>query len=151
MVQPFTYGTNVGEHVHDGWVVASASIGDANILPKLERKSGYGHVSYDLTDSTKVYADALYSYSTAFADQLYNTDTGNLTIRRDNVFLPQSVRNIMQANNPQTFQMGRLDTEAGVFNTDVTMKVQRYAVGAEGTVFGGLELGRVRAVRSQQL
>jgi len=136
VVQPFTYGTNVGSTFMTGGGGISV-IGDANILPKLERKSGYGHVSYDLTDSTKVYADALYSYATAFADQLYNTDTGNLTIRRDNVFLPTSVRNIMQTNNLQTFQMGRLDTEAGVFNTDVTMKVQRYAVGAEGTMFGG--------------
>jgi len=131
----FPYGTNVGSTFMTGGGGVSV-IGDANILPELERGSAYSHVSFDVTDSTKIYADALYSHATAFADQLYNTDTGNLTIRRDNAFLPQSVRNIMIANNLQTFQMGRLDTEAGVFNTDVTMKVQRYALGAQGDITG---------------
>jgi iron complex outermembrane recepter protein len=136
VVRPFAYGTNVGSTFMTGGGGVSV-IGDANILPELERGSGYGHVSYDISDSTKVYVDALYSRATAFADQLFNTDTGNLTIRRENAFLPQSVRDIMVANNNlQTFQMGRLDTEAGVFDTDVTMQVQRYAAGAEGTFFG---------------
>jgi outer membrane receptor protein involved in Fe transport len=136
VVRPFAYGTNVGSTFMTGGGGISI-IGDANILPELERGSGYAHVDFELNDSAKLYADALYSHATAFADQLYNTDTGNLTIRRDNAFLPQSVRNIMVANNLQTFQMGRLDTEAGVFNTDVTTKVQRYALGAEGTMFDG--------------
>jgi iron complex outermembrane receptor protein len=137
VVRPFVYGTNVGSTFMTGGGGVSV-IGDANILPELERGSGYGRVTYDLTDSSKVYVDALYSRATAFADQLFNTDTGNLTIRRDNAFLPQTIRDILAANpSVQTFQMGRLDTEAGVFNTDVTMKVQRYALGAEGTAFDG--------------
>jgi iron complex outermembrane receptor protein len=135
VVQPFAYGTNVGSTFMTGGGGVSV-IGDANILPELERASGYGHVSYDISDSTNVYVDALYSRATAYADQLFNTDTGNLTIRRENVFLPQSVRDIMVANNLPTFQMGRLDTEAGVFDTDVTMQVQRYAAGVEGTFLG---------------
>ena len=136
VVRPFVYGTNVGSTFMTGGGGVSV-IGDANILPELERSSGYGHVTYDFTDSTSMYVDALYSRATAFADQLFNTDTGNLTIRRENAFLPQSVRDIMVANNLQTFQMGRLDTEAGVFDTDVTMEVQRYAVGLQGTFLGG--------------
>jgi outer membrane receptor protein involved in Fe transport len=134
--RPFQYGTNVGSTFMTGGGGVSV-IGDANILPELERGSAYGHVSYDVTDDTKVYFDAIYSHATAFADQLPNTDTGNLTIKQDNAFLPQSVRDIMIAKNLPTFQMGRLDGEAGVFTTDVTMKVQRYALGAQGTFFDG--------------
>jgi iron complex outermembrane recepter protein len=134
VVAPFLYGTNVGSTFMTGGGGISV-MGDANILPELERGSGYGHANFDLTDSASVYFDALFSRATAFADQLPNTDTGNLTIRRDNAFLPQQIRDIMAANNLQTFQMGRLDGEAGVFNTDVTTKVQRYAIGAKGTVF----------------
>ena len=132
--RPFAYGANVGSTFMTGGGGVSV-IGDANILPELERTSAYSHVSYDVTDSTKVYVDALYSHATAFADQLYNTDTGNLTIRRENAYLPQSVRTIMATNNLPTFLMGRLDTEAGVFNTDVTMQVKRYALGAQGSFF----------------
>lgn len=134
-VAPFEYGENVGGTFMTGGGGISV-MGDANILPELERGSGYGHVKYDLNDSTSVYVDALFSRATAFADQLFNTDTGNLTIQRDNAFLPQEIRDILVDHGLTSFKMGRLDTEAGVFSTDVTTKVQRYAVGAEGNVFG---------------
>ena len=134
-VAPFEYGENVGGTFMTGGGGISI-MGDANILPKLERGSGYGHVKYDLNDSASVYVDALFSRATAFADQLYNTDTGNLTIQSDNAFLPQQIRDILEDHGLTSFRMGRLDTEAGVFDTDVTTKVQRYAVGAEGNVFG---------------
>ncbi len=131
-VAPFVYGTNVEATFMTGGGGQSI-MGDANIMPVLQRTSAFGHVSYDVNDTTNVYVDALVSRSLAFADQLVNTDTGNLTIRRDNVFLPQQIRTILAANgNPATFQMGRLDSEAGVFYTDVTTKVQRYTVGIDG-------------------
>lgn len=134
-VAPFVYGQNVGGTFMTGGGGVSI-MGEANIMPKLERGSGYGHVKYDLNDSASVYVDALFSRATAFADQTPNVDTGNLTIRADNAFLPQQIRDILAENNLTSFQMGRLDTEAGVFNTDVTTQVQRYAVGAEGRMFG---------------
>lgn len=134
-VAPFVYGTNVGGTFMTGGGGISV-MGDANILPELERTSAYTHVTYALNDSASLYADALFSRATAFADQLPNTDTGNLTIRSDNAFLPQQIRDILAANHLTSFKMGRLDTEAGVFATDVTTKVQRYAVGAKGSVFG---------------
>lgn len=140
-VAPFVYGANVGATFMTGGGGQSI-MGDANIMPILERTSLFGHVSYDLTESTELYVDALISRSLAYADQLVNTDTGNLTIRSDNVFLPQQIRNILAANgNPATFQMGRLDTEAGVFYTDVATKVQRYTIGLDGTMFGDWNWG----------
>ena len=140
-VAPFVYGTNVGATFMTGGGGQSI-MGDANIMPVLERTTAFSHVSYDLSDTTNVYVDALISRSLAYADQLVNTDTGNLTIRRDNVFLPQQIRNILAANgNPATFQMGRLDSEAGVFDTNVTTKVQRYTVGVDGTMFGDWNWG----------
>jgi outer membrane receptor protein involved in Fe transport len=134
-VAPFVYGTNVGATFMTGGGGQSI-MGDANIMPVLQRTSGFGHVSYDINDATEVYFDALVSRSLGFADQLVNTDTGNLTIRRDNVFLPQQIRTILAANgNPATFQIGRLDSEAGIFGTNVNTKVQRYTAGIEGRMF----------------
>jgi outer membrane receptor protein involved in Fe transport len=131
-VAPFVYGTNVGGTFMTGGGGQSV-MGDANIMPVLQRTTGFSHLSYDVSDTTKVYVDALVSRSLAYADQLVNTDTGNLTIRRDNVFLPQQIRTILAANgNPATFQIGRLDSEAGVFNTNVNTKVQRYTAGIDG-------------------
>ncbi len=46
------------------------------------------------------------------------------------------MRTILAANpGIASFNIGRLDTEAGVFGTDVDMKVRRYAVGAKGSFF----------------
>ena len=131
--RPFVYGTNVGSTFMTGGGGVSV-IGDANILPELERTTGYSHVNYDVTDYTRIYVDALFSHATAFGDQTYNTDAGTLVIQRDNAYLPQSIRTILAANpTVQRFNIGRLDTEAGVFNTDVDMKVRRYALGAKGS------------------
>jgi iron complex outermembrane receptor protein len=139
-VAPFVYGTNVGATFMTGGGGQSI-MGDANIMPQLERTTGFAHASYDLTDTTRIYVDGLVSRSLAYADQLVNTDTGNLTIRSDNVFLPQQIRDILSANNLTSFQMGRLDSEAGVFDTDVATKVQRYTVGIDGTMFGDWNWG----------
>ena len=134
-VAPFVYGTNVGATFMTGGGGQSV-MGDANIMPVLQRTTGFSHASYEINDTTKVYVDALVSRSLAFADQLPNTDTGNLTIRRDNVFLPQQIRTILAANgNPASFQIGRLDGEAGVFSTNVNTKVQRYTLGIDGKMF----------------
>jgi len=134
-VAPFTYGSNVGSTFMTGGGGISV-MGDANILPVLDRESAYSHVTYDLTDTTRVFFDALWSHGTAYADQLNNFDTGNLTIHSDNAYLPLQIKNILTANKLSTFQMGRLDTEAGVFATHVLTQVQRYSVGMQGSLVG---------------
>ena len=135
VVAPFAYGTNVGSTFMTGGGGISV-MPYANILPELDRRSAYSHVTYDLTDTTKVFVDALWSHGTAYADQLNNFDTGNLTLHNDNAFLPLQIKNILAANKLSTFQIGRLDTEAGVFATHVLTQVQRYSVGIQGSLFG---------------
>jgi len=133
--RPFAYGSNVGGTFMTGGGGVSV-IGDANILPELERTSAYSHLNFDVTDYTRVYVDALFSHATAFGDQTFNTDAGTLNIKKDNAYLPQSVKTILAANpSIASFNIGRLDTEAGVFGTDVDVKVRRYAVGARGSFF----------------
>jgi len=136
VVAPFVYGTHVGSTFMTGGGGISV-MGDANILPVLNRDSAYSHVTYDLTDTTKVFFDAMWSHATAYADQLDNFDTGNLTIHSDNAYLPLQIKNILAANKLSTFQIGRLDTEAGVFATHVLTQVQRYSAGIQGSLFGG--------------
>lgn len=135
-VLPFNYGTNIGNTYMTGGDGASLS-STSNILPELERYSGYGRVTFDLTGDISLYADALYSRADIFSDGTTATDNGNIAIRRDNAFLPAQIRNILVANNLQSFNIGRVAGEDGAFTNVVQSEVQRYGFGAEGKIGTG--------------
>jgi hypothetical protein len=57
----------------------------ASQSPALERQNAYTRLTYDLTDSTNVYAEALYAHSTASIIATPNYDLFGVTIQRTNV------------------------------------------------------------------
>jgi outer membrane receptor protein involved in Fe transport len=128
-VQPFAYGTNVGTTFMTGGGGATP-MATANITPRYTRYSGFGKATFDVSEATSVYADVLWARSEAYADQLENPDPGNLVIRRDNAFLPTSVRNLIPAGG--TLTIGRLNGEDGIFSTETVTTVRRYGFGASG-------------------
>jgi outer membrane receptor protein involved in Fe transport len=132
-VLPFNYGTNVGTTFMTGGDGATP-MATANISPRYTRYSGFGKATFDVDGNTSIYADVLWARSEAYADQLENPDPGNLVIRRDNAFLPASIRNLIPVGSNLT--IGRLNSEDGVFATATTTTVRRYGFGAEGR-FGG--------------
>jgi len=132
-VLPFALGTNVGTTYMTGGDGATLSP-TSNILPELERITGFGRVSFDVSDAVTVYADALYSRADIFSDGTTATDNGNITIRRDNAFLPDQIADILDANAQTSFRIGRIGGEEGAFVNDVNNTVQRYGVGARGSI-----------------
>ncbi len=98
-----------------------------------ERDSVFLRTSYELTDSTSVYGEMLYSDSlstnpaTAFAFRL-----GNITINRDNPFIPQSVQDQMDANGITSFRMGSVNGDGGNIQFQSQRKMTRFVLGAEG-------------------
>jgi len=131
-VLPFNYGTSVGTQFMiggDGGTMA----GDANVLPELGRKAAFTRATFDVTDTIKVYADALYADIDAFSDSAYvASNRAPLSISINNAFLPQVVRDRMAADGAKTFSMGRIVVEEGKSNTTVDNKVQRYGLGVKG-------------------
>ncbi|PKP92177.1 MAG: TonB-dependent receptor [Alphaproteobacteria bacterium HGW-Alphaproteobacteria-16] len=132
-VLPFNYGTTIGNVYMSGGDGASLSA-TSNILPVLERVSGYGRITFDISDDISIYADALVSRADIFSDGTTATDNGNLPIRQDNAFLPASIRNIMIANNIPSFNLGRVAGEDGAFTNTVDNTVQRYGFGIDGKI-----------------
>jgi outer membrane receptor protein involved in Fe transport len=128
---PFVRGTNVGSTYMTGGDGASLSA-NSNILPVLERVSGYGRVTYDISDAISIYADALYSRADIFSDGTTATDNGNLVIRRDDAFLPAEIRNILVTNNLASFSIGRVAGEDGAFFNAIENTIQRYGFGIDG-------------------
>lgn len=132
-VLPFNYGTTVGNVYMSGGDGASLSA-TSNILPVLERMSGYGRITFDVSDDISVYADALVSRADIFSDGTTATDNGTILIRRDNAFLPSTIRDIMIANNLNDFRIGRVAGEDGAFTNSVDNTVQRYGFGVDGKI-----------------
>ena len=130
-VLPFNYGTLVGATYMvggDGDVMAP----QANIFPEIERVTGFGRATFDLTENVSLYADALVSKIDIFSDGATGANRGNLRIRRDNAFLPQQIGDILDDNAETSFLMGRIAQEEGAYFNQVDSTVQRYGFGASG-------------------
>ena len=128
---PFNYGTNVGGAFMTGGDGAQVTDG-GNILPRIERITGYGGWRFEATDNVTIFADFLYSRVNVLSDLTPNPDNGSITIRSDNAFLPNSVRTAMAAAGLTSFAMGRMNFEDGKSLFDNATTARRLTFGAEG-------------------
>lgn len=131
--QPFVYGTPVNTTFMLGG--GGVSIEDeGNLLPSITRYSGYGRVSFDVSDNITLWSDMLWSHVEVKSDLAPNYDLGTLTIQRDNAFLPASIRTTMIANGINSFAFGRMNLEDGYSQNNSKARAMRYAAGAEGKI-----------------
>ena len=128
----FNYGTLVGTLFQSGG--SGGYLDTANLVSPLQRNSFTTRLGYDVTPELRLFAEVNYAYSRTFYDIIEKYDPNTLTIRRDNAFLPASIRNIMVANNINTFTMGRVNTELGPDWDEGTYTTRRYVVGADGAL-----------------
>jgi outer membrane receptor protein involved in Fe transport len=90
---------------------------------------------YDATDKVQLFARFSGGVSNVGGASQEPRDRGNLVIRRDNAFLPQSVRDLMLANNLQTITIGRVSNDIGKIRLDRDDEVYE-AVGGVTAHFG---------------
>lgn len=133
---PFNYGTNIGGTYMTGGDGAS-QVDNGNLLPEIERFTGYGGLRFDVTDSVTFFADFLYSRVNVLSDLSPNRDDRGITIRTDNAFLPNSVRDAMAAAGLTTVALGRMNMEDQISVFDNTTQVRRWTFGLEGTFGDG--------------
>lgn len=131
---PFTYGTNVTATAMDGGDGIPSS-GPAVLESPIKRHSGMGKLTYDITPGLTAFVDFGYAYTRVKTGSNLRVD--QLTIRRDNAYLPASIRATMVANNIQTFTMGRgfEDYARGLF--DIESRTWQVAGGFKGDLPGG--------------
>lgn len=132
---PFTYGTNIGGTFMTGGDGASVE-DDGNIMPEIERYTGYGSVRFDVTPNVTLFVDALYSQVDTLSDLTPNPDNGGITIRNDNAFLANSLRAAMAGAGLTSIAIGRMNYEDGYSIFDSSTKSRRVTFGVEGR-FGG--------------
>lgn len=129
---PFAYGTNIGGTFMTGGDGGQLT-DDGNIMPEIERITGYGGLRFDITDNVTVFADFLYSRVHVLSDLSPNRDDAGVTIRSDNAFLATSMRNAMTAAGVTSFLLGRMNFEDQTSLFDNTTEVKRLTFGVEGS------------------
>lgn len=125
----FNYGPIVSGNFMQGGDYLYADFAETGDLdPELKRKSIFGRVSYDVTDSLQVFAQASYTKATSQVATLTQFNFGNLTIQRDNAFIPASIAS--QVTGP--FSFGTLNYDLGPFIANTERSSERYVIGARG-------------------
>lgn len=109
-----------------------------------ERMDGlFARLSYEMFENTEVFAEASWNKSRALQWGGAQTDKANISIRGDNAFIPQELRDMWALENPgvafPNFTMGSWNADIPTRESDNERTVQRYVVGVEGgfALFGG--------------
>ena len=79
----------------------------------IESVNGLASAKFDVSDKVQLFAELSGGFSNTGGASQEPRDRGNLVIRRDNAFLPSSVRALMIANNLQTITIGRVSNDIG--------------------------------------
>lgn len=140
-VQSFPYGNAVGTSAIDftgGQPGLSIRSGHTLVLP-VERTIGMIHADFDVNDSLKLFVEGSWAKAGAEFHTAYARDStpNALVIQRDNAYLPTSVRDIMVANNINSFSLGREHRDFGEVSANNFNTTGRFAFGASGDLGSG--------------
>lgn len=134
-ILPYRQGAYAGSTFMMGGDGADISRMAAESAPN-SREVGFTRVSYDLNSQVTWWADALVSRQEAWYSVIPNYNNGDIVITQQNAFLPAAIKQIMVANNIQSFDLGRTNEELGWNFADGINRTQRYGTGLDGH-FGG--------------
>lgn len=103
--RPFDYGTLTTATTQNGGT-GVANTADLVLEQPYRRWAGYAGAQFVLAPAATAYASFAYSQSKMVGDSIIGND--QITIQRDNVFIPAAVRTILTANpGISSFVMGR--------------------------------------------
>lgn len=134
---PHDYGTYYGVPIFQsgGGDPRQAFYENFPIGAPVERLNAFSHADYDLGDVT-LFLEGSYGRVKGHTLGAQRRDLGNLTIRADNAFLPQSVANTMAAFGLATIPFGRIWDDIGPQRAEVTRETYRIVAGAKVQMWG---------------
>ena len=117
-----TFRYNFGQVFGSTMIGGDGANQNENLLALLgtptESINALASAKYDVTDKIQLFAELSGGFSDTGGASQEARDRGNLAIRRDNAFLPASVRNQMLADNLQTITIGRVSNDTGKIKLD---------------------------------
>lgn len=106
--------------------------GSASFEPGQERIGAFGRATFEVTPNFEVSFTAAYNKQTVISNFLASVNNGNLTIRRDNAFLPASVAQAMDDNGLSSIRIGTSNLGLPAGGANFSREVYRYVLGAKG-------------------
>lgn len=138
---PFNYGTSINNNapgttmLGGDWQQARIDQTTSIALP-LARRNLFGRVSYDLTDTTNVYAElgwaTTHSHNRWVVPNLNNGGTG-ATILSGNPFIPAELQAAMTAGNVSSFTVGTFNGDMLPLQGINDRETRRAIAGIEGS------------------
>lgn len=134
--QPFIFGTPAGSAYTIGGTESQLQSYYQLEIP-LEQTTLFGRVSYDLSDAARLFFEGSYSKAIADSQGVPNVNLGNLTIQRDNAFLPDNLRAQLTAAGQTSFSYGLFSLDIGRQNPHNVRELQRFVAGVDGDLGRG--------------
>ena len=103
-----------------------------DLVSQSRRHVLYGRANYELAEAFKIYVEYQWARSSDTGTVNPFRRSANITIQRDNAFLPASVRAQMLAQNLTSFVMGSTNADIGRGEVENIRDLQRWAIGVEG-------------------
>lgn len=128
---PFTFGSIVSGLVQYGGTPNDVA-GGAQLLAPLDQYSLFARASYEFTPGLTGYVELSYGESVSEYISSPFWRHGDITVRIDNAFLPESVRDQMVSAGVTTFQMGRTNYDLGSTLPRNDRTLERIVLGLDG-------------------
>ncbi len=109
----------------------------ASIYQPNDRQSAFSRLTFDVSDSLTLFAEAGYARSQSNNPVLPAWNFGTIRVTNDNAYLPASTRAAMATAGITSFNMGRIFTDFGDITSKNLAETYRYVVGAKGDIAPG--------------
>jgi len=139
---PHDYGTYYGVPIFQsgGGDAKQAFYENFPISAPVERLNTFAHVEFDVADSVTLFAEGSYSRVKGATIGAQRRDLGNLTIQRDNAFLPSGVVATMTQYGLTSIPFGRIWNDIGPQRAEVTRETYRGVFGLKADMWADWKL-----------
>lgn len=129
-LRPFQYGLVSGALQQGGEGVNNADY--SPLSPPLTRYNLSGAANYELSDNVTLYGNVMFSRVDGDYGFYPESNRGNLTIRSDNAFLPDTIKQQLSAAGQDSFLLGRMHADFGLIHLNYRHDTLSTIVGAKG-------------------
>ncbi|MBB3909403.1 TonB-dependent receptor plug domain-containing protein [Sphingomonas desiccabilis] len=120
----------------DSAYTLSSHLGTNTLSPDEERITGFGRVSFDVTENLQLFGQ--FSYNRYEGTSYYQQSrTPSVTIQADNAYLPLGLRTELAAGGYTSLIMGTTNAGIPAAGSNNTREVFRYVAGANGSFLLG--------------
>jgi outer membrane receptor protein involved in Fe transport len=135
---PHNYGTYYGVPIFQsgGGDARQAFYENFPLSAPVERLNLFSHGEFEVSDRVTLFLEGSYSRVKGSTIGAQRRDLGNLTIQRDNGYLPDAVRTTMQTFNLTSIPFGRIWNDIGPQQAEVTRETYRAVAGINAKMWG---------------